>query len=72
MKIQVVVFWVVTPCHVAVGYQRFGGPRYLTLKLDAARSSETLVSYHITTRRDNVEDDFRMLINEQISQKQST
>jgi hypothetical protein len=25
MKIQVVVFWVVSPCNV-VGYQRFGGP----------------------------------------------
>jgi hypothetical protein len=24
--IQVEVFWVVTPCNVVVGYQRFGGP----------------------------------------------
>jgi len=24
MKIQVVVFWVVTPCSTVVGYQRFG------------------------------------------------
>jgi len=33
MKIQVMVFWVVTPCSYVVGYQRFG-----------ACSSETLVS----------------------------
>jgi hypothetical protein len=26
MKVQVEVFWVVTPCVVAVGYQRLGGP----------------------------------------------
>jgi len=25
VKIQVVVFWVVTPCSVVVGYPRFGG-----------------------------------------------
>jgi hypothetical protein len=25
VKIQAEVFWVVTPCSVAVGYQRFGG-----------------------------------------------
>jgi hypothetical protein len=26
VKIQTEVFWVVTPCSVAVEYQRFGGP----------------------------------------------
>jgi hypothetical protein len=26
MKIQIVIFWVVTPCSNMVGYQRFGGP----------------------------------------------
>jgi hypothetical protein len=26
MNIQVVVFWVVTPCSDVIGYQRFGGP----------------------------------------------
>jgi hypothetical protein len=26
VKIQVEVFWVVTPCSVVVGYRRFGGP----------------------------------------------
>jgi len=25
MKMQVEVFWVVTPCSIVVGYQRFGG-----------------------------------------------
>jgi hypothetical protein len=29
---QVDVFWVVTPCIAAVGYQRFGGPWYLHLQ----------------------------------------
>jgi len=31
-------------------------PNHFTLKMGAARSSETLVSYHITTRRYNPED----------------
>jgi hypothetical protein len=26
MKIQVMVFWVMTPCNDVVGYQRFGEP----------------------------------------------
>jgi hypothetical protein len=30
-KIQVEVFWVVTPCSVVVGYQRFRGPCCLHL-----------------------------------------
>jgi hypothetical protein len=47
MMIQVVVFRVLTPCSDVVGY--------LALKMEAARSSETLVSYHITTRRQNAE-----------------
>jgi hypothetical protein len=38
--IQVDVFWVVTPCSVAVVYKRFA------LKTEAVRNSETLVSYH--------------------------
>jgi len=32
MKIQVAVFWVVTPCRNVVGYQRFGGPCWLHLQ----------------------------------------
>jgi len=31
VKIQVEVFWVVTPCSVVVGYQRFGEPCCLHL-----------------------------------------
>jgi len=30
-KIQVVVFWVMTPCSDVVGYQRFGAPCWLRL-----------------------------------------
>jgi hypothetical protein len=32
MMIQVVVFWVMTPCSDVVGYQRFGGPCCLHLQ----------------------------------------
>jgi hypothetical protein len=54
VKIQVEVFWVVTPCSVVVGYQCFRGPcclhLHFTIKMEAARSSETMVSYHNTTQ----------------------
>jgi len=44
----VTVFWVMTPCSY-------------NLKMEIARCSETLVSYHMTTRRHNPEDsDFRL------------
>jgi hypothetical protein len=60
MKIQVMVFWVLTPCSDVVGYQIFRGPYYLQLqgevKMEAARSSETLVSYPITTQYQNPEE----------------
>jgi len=39
---------------IVVGYQPFGGGTcclHFTLKMEAAQSSETLVSYHHTTRR---------------------
>jgi len=54
---QVEVFRVVTPCTVAVGYQRFRGTYCLHLHfiLEAVRFSETSVSYHkphgVTTQK---------------------
>jgi hypothetical protein len=59
IEIQVQFFWVVTPCSVVVGYQRFGGPCCLHLQgevtMEAAEYSETLTSY-ITTQRYNSQD----------------
>jgi len=43
MKVQVEVFWVVTLCDVVVGT--------FALKMEAARSSETLVSHHNNASR---------------------
>jgi hypothetical protein len=52
----IVIFWVVNPCSYMVGYQCF------TLKMEAARSSETLVFYHITTWYHNPEDHDLILV----------
>jgi len=47
---QVDVFWVVMPCSVVAEYQLF------ILKMDAARTSETSVSYHNNKHRHNLVD----------------
>jgi peptidoglycan biosynthesis protein MviN/MurJ (putative lipid II flippase) len=52
MRIHIVVFWVMTLCGVVIGYKSYGGTCFL--RLQAVRSSETLVSY-IAIRRQNAE-----------------
>jgi hypothetical protein len=44
VKIQIEVFWVLMLCTAEVGHQCFG------MKMEAARSSETLISYQNTTQ----------------------
>jgi hypothetical protein len=39
VKIQVEVFWVLTPCSVAVGYEGIGGPCCLHLQGEASGTS---------------------------------
>jgi hypothetical protein len=49
----IAVSWVMTPRSDVVGYQSLksqAGTIFITLKMETLRSSETLVSYHITTR----------------------
>jgi hypothetical protein len=53
---KVEVFWVITLCSGAVGYQRFRSMLHFTLKMWAARTSEMLVYNHSTSRRHNPED----------------
>jgi hypothetical protein len=53
MKIQFLVFWIVTPCSGVVGKQR---EVQLTVDMDAALSCDTVVSSHHSTLRHNTED----------------
>jgi hypothetical protein len=54
-KSQVMFFWTTTLCSDVVGYRCFGGP-CCRVKIEAARPSETLVSYHIIVWCHNPED----------------
>jgi len=57
VKIQVKFFQVVTLCGVVLGYQCFSGicciHLHFTMKMEAAWSSEMLVSYHSTTTQNS-------------------
>jgi hypothetical protein len=55
--VQVMAFWVVMLCSVVVGYPRSGGPCCLHLQgdVEAARSSEKWVFYHITMWGQNLD-----------------
>jgi hypothetical protein len=55
VKIQV-VFWVVMPCSVVVGYQCFRGSCQLHPEGEVLWTSETFLSYHKITGRHNPED----------------
>jgi hypothetical protein len=50
-----VVFWVVTPCELVGGYQRFGAT-YCLLKMEEVCCSETLVPTYKSPRRYDPED----------------
>jgi hypothetical protein len=56
VEFQVVVFWIVMPCSVVVGYQCFRRFFCLHLQGEAARFSKMLASYCNTTWCHNPED----------------
>jgi hypothetical protein len=58
---KMVVFWVVAPCSLVEDYRRFRGAtsiiRAIILIMETARrTSETLVNFYQTTRRNNPQD----------------
>jgi len=59
VNFQVEVFCIVVPCSVVVGYhvsEDCAASVFIKLKMEAPCPSVTSVSYHITTRRHNLED----------------
>jgi hypothetical protein len=70
VKMWIVVIWVVTPCDLVGGYERFGGTycfhlqggsggytfRAIALMMEAGRTSETSADFYQTTRHNNPED----------------
>jgi hypothetical protein len=54
-EIQVEVFWVLTPCSDVVGINVSEDDlaTIFRVKMGAAKSPETMISHHITTRRQN-------------------
>jgi hypothetical protein len=47
-EVPIVVFWIVTSCGLAGGYQRFGGMLVTTVKMEKIHSPETLVTTYKT------------------------